>query len=93
MALPLVHGAVAGSPGIAGFEENVQLDALVTVALRVTLPPEEGNVAALSVNEMTFGGISPETVTFTAVAWTVSVPVTASLNLYLIALEGRIRRE
>ena len=39
--VPLAHGTVAGSPGIAGFEEKVQLAALVTTAESVTNPPAD----------------------------------------------------
>jgi hypothetical protein len=80
--LPLVQGMVAGNPGRAVVDENVQLVAAATCAKRVTWPPvppsEFGDAAK---DEIVGAGFAPTVIL--ALAVTVFEPETESSNVYL----------
>jgi hypothetical protein len=59
--VPLEHGSVAGSPTTGLFEVNVQLVALVTLADKVTAPPDEPSEGGVAAKEETvgFAGLAP----------------------------------
>jgi hypothetical protein len=78
---PDVHDTV-DDPTL-GFEENLHVVALETLAARLTFrfPPDAGRYAGVAVNEEMDGGGVGSTVTVTGVAWTFPPPLTLSLNV------------
>jgi hypothetical protein len=81
---PDAHATVVGRlepVPAAGLELNLHVDALDTLADRLTSPPEAGRKAGVAVNAEIDGEGVGATVTDTGVAWTFPPPLTTSLNV------------
>jgi hypothetical protein len=87
VTVPFEQGTVAGSPGMAGEDENVQLVALATVADRVTDPPAEVTDEGMTVGVDTIGAGAAATESLTVLVVVVEVvPVATRVKVYLTAL-------